>query len=692
MRRGAMLGIAGAMGVIALAAILFSPGPSPSFAQRGATGPLTISKAGNPNSVGPGQSVTYTLTVTNTSPCVSRNQIGAQQFCETVSNVQVTDTVPAVFTNVDAFSPDEAFSCSVGGNQVTCDGGSFEPGQTGTIQITATLSGCASAAPSATNTAVVSGAYSPDGTTTVPTTASASTTTAINCPTPTPTATTSPAALNVNVTGTPNPVAAGQTETFTVTVSNTGGSPTSGVTLTDVLSGNFTNVRVGSGISASAAGWSCSVSGNTVTCQNTDLLSPGQSYPPVTIVATASGCGTGTNTATVSGGGIPTPVSRTVTTQILCPTQSPTPTASPTASPTAVPTRPPFPTFTATATPTPSGVPAVGPGPITPSNLPPEGGAPALPPVTVTPTPVPPQPQQPPPPLPTVTTTVTRTPAPVTTATATATSTVRPSVTATATPAATATGTTTPPGQAQPQGVQYQSGQYVRGADPLTVNQTTRVTLTYTLTNTLNVPVDFSSTVLFNAADGVTPVSADPSRGTATINGQQIRWGGFSLNAGESASISMTLDVTPPASAAGRSMVLITDTSTSGRIATGGFVEVQGGSVDSTQVRGLLNGGFVVAPTTPAAPAAPAAPVAPIPAAAPVAPAPVAAAVPVPAAAPAAVAAPRATAAAPSAPISGLPSTGAATPPDPPGALPGALAVVALIVMPLILRARRRRA
>ena len=66
-------------------------------------------------------------------------------------------------------------------------------------------------------------------------------------------------------------------------MSNTGGSPTSGsVTVTD-------NVPIGLvPTSAAGTGWTCNVAAQGVTCNRSDPLAPGQSYPAITL--TVNGC------------------------------------------------------------------------------------------------------------------------------------------------------------------------------------------------------------------------------------------------------------------------------------------------------------------------------------------------------------------------------------------------------------------
>ena len=83
-------------------------------------------------------------------------------------------------------------------------------------------------------------------------------------------------------------------------MTNSGTHSTIGdVTLTDNVPTGLTPTV------ASGAGWTCGVSGATVTCTRSDALAPGASYPLVTItvdVATIAPASVA-NTATISGGG-----------------------------------------------------------------------------------------------------------------------------------------------------------------------------------------------------------------------------------------------------------------------------------------------------------------------------------------------------------------------------------------------------
>jgi len=93
---------------------------------------------------------------------------------------------------------------------------------------------------------------------------------------------------------------AGATGTLGLTVSNRGGEPTDGETVT-------VEDELPDGLTATAAagdGWTCSGT-RTVRCTRTDVLAPGASYPPVTVsVAVAADAPAQvTNAPTVTGHG-----------------------------------------------------------------------------------------------------------------------------------------------------------------------------------------------------------------------------------------------------------------------------------------------------------------------------------------------------------------------------------------------------
>jgi len=88
----------------------------------------------------------------------------------------------------------------------------------------------------------------------------------------------------------------GQAASYALTVRNNGPYTEAGpITVTDTLPAGMSYV------SASGTGWTCSASGQNVTCTYRQSLGPNLSAPALTINATVKQTGTLTNTATVSG-------------------------------------------------------------------------------------------------------------------------------------------------------------------------------------------------------------------------------------------------------------------------------------------------------------------------------------------------------------------------------------------------------
>jgi uncharacterized repeat protein (TIGR01451 family) len=91
----------------------------------------------------------------------------------------------------------------------------------------------------------------------------------------------------------------GGTGTFTLTATNNGSVATTGtVTVDDDVPSDFVPT------SASGSGWSCTISGQSVSCSRGDPLGPAASYPPITldVDVTQGAADSVTNTATVNGG------------------------------------------------------------------------------------------------------------------------------------------------------------------------------------------------------------------------------------------------------------------------------------------------------------------------------------------------------------------------------------------------------
>jgi uncharacterized repeat protein (TIGR01451 family) len=219
---------------------------------------LSISKSDSPDPVTVGNNLTYTIVVSN-GPAPD-------------TGVVVADTLPANVTFVSAMSTQG--NCSLAGSGiVTCNLGSMAASAAATITIvvTPTVAGTIS------NTATVKG-NEPDAN-------QANNTAAV-------TTTVNPAAdLSVTKSDSPDPVIAGNNLTYMVVVTNNGPSPSTGVTLTDILPATVTFV------SASSTQGTCPQSGGTVICGIGSLNN--RSTATMTIVVTPSAAGSITNTASV---------------------------------------------------------------------------------------------------------------------------------------------------------------------------------------------------------------------------------------------------------------------------------------------------------------------------------------------------------------------------------------------------------
>lgn len=92
----------------------------------------------------------------------------------------------------------------------------------------------------------------------------------------------------------------GQSESYTLSVSNVGtGVTTATTTVSDVVPAGLTPTA------ATGSGWSCAISGQTVTCTSNASIAAGGSFPAITLTVdvAANAPASVTNTATVSGGG-----------------------------------------------------------------------------------------------------------------------------------------------------------------------------------------------------------------------------------------------------------------------------------------------------------------------------------------------------------------------------------------------------
>jgi len=255
---------------------------------------IVLSKTDGVSTAAPGQTLTYTLTFTNTGPGAAHN-------------IVISDTLP----------PGVSYqSCSLGSLAGSCS----ESG--GTVNFTLTNPLAAGASASVTITVQVT----TSGPATLINSATLTYTDSANNARPPVTATdttTVPAQPNIVLSKTDGVTTAapGQTLTYTLTFTNTGVGPAHNITISDNLPPGVSYQSCSLG---SLAG-SCSESGGTVTFTLTNPLAAGASASvTITVQVTTSGPTTLTNTATLnytdSGGNARTPVTSSDTTRIPGPT------------------------------------------------------------------------------------------------------------------------------------------------------------------------------------------------------------------------------------------------------------------------------------------------------------------------------------------------------------------------------------
>ncbi|MFJ7417255.1 DUF6923 family protein [Streptomyces uncialis] len=219
---------------------------------------LAVTKMG-PSEVTAGDTVSYTLTVTNNGPSDS-------------SGWTLTDPVPAGLTGAATTTP----GCSITGGTLTCTGDALSVDDSTTVVLTGTADAVAA---TITNTATVDG-DDPDPT---PDNDKDTVTTTVN-PQPVP-----ETDLAVTKAG-PESASPGDTVTYTLTVTNNGPDPSTGWTLTDQIPAGL------NGAATPTPG--CSISGGTLTCTG-GALAVGASTT-ITLTGTAAANVTRiVNTATV---------------------------------------------------------------------------------------------------------------------------------------------------------------------------------------------------------------------------------------------------------------------------------------------------------------------------------------------------------------------------------------------------------
>ena len=210
----------------------------------------------------------------------------------TTAPVTVTDTFPLGLTPTAAVG--DGWSCTAGAQGIGCSrsdplaaGASYPP-------ITITLNVASNAPATVTNVAGVSGGGDSNS---ANNTASDATTIMAG------------ADLTVTKTHTGNFTQGQRGAAYTITVGNSGAVPTSGlVTAIDLVPTGLTPSA------ASGTGWTCDIIGQAVTCVRSDPLSPGGSYPPITVTVDVAPNAPAslTNSVRATGGGDTNPANNTI--------------------------------------------------------------------------------------------------------------------------------------------------------------------------------------------------------------------------------------------------------------------------------------------------------------------------------------------------------------------------------------------
>ncbi len=233
---------------------------------------LAIAKTDGQATAIPGSAIAYTITLTNLGPT-------------SVTAATVSDTLPAALLG-PLFAP-SAGAYDAGSGQWT--GLALAAGQSATLTLTATLD------PAATGTLTNTVSVTPPPTWIDP---AAGNDSASDTDTLTPQA---DLAIAKTQDGS---FTVGESGTFTIQVENLGPSDSNGtITVTDTLASELAYVG------AAGAGWTCSVSGATVTCTRAGTVPPATMLPAITLTVLPAEAAAGawvTNTASL-GGATPDP-------------------------------------------------------------------------------------------------------------------------------------------------------------------------------------------------------------------------------------------------------------------------------------------------------------------------------------------------------------------------------------------------
>jgi len=192
---------------------------------------VTFTKTAAPNPVAAGMPITWTVTASNAGP-------------NAATNVVMTDTVPTGVTGIAASGA--GWNCSVSGQVVTCTRASLPVGSSAI-----TITGNAPLVAGTIHNVCVASA---DANVTIDTS---------NCQSDTVVTLRSELVLSKIVSAASIP--AGLPLTWTITATNQGPTTANNVVVTDNVPAGVTS------ITSSGAGWSCSVSGQVVTCSRATM-------------------------------------------------------------------------------------------------------------------------------------------------------------------------------------------------------------------------------------------------------------------------------------------------------------------------------------------------------------------------------------------------------------------------------------
>lgn len=224
---------------------------------------VRLAESATPTTVAPGDSVTYTFTVTNAGPT-------------TASGLELSDVLPAGLVGARVTPSSD---CAVNGSDVSCSRASLSSGATVEVTVTATVDPSFSGTELVNDAVVTTTSIDSD-----PSNNAASAVVHIEAPA---------ADLSVAKSVAPDDPVAGEPVAYTLVVRNSGPSGAADATLSDELPASLDDLSVSTDVG------SCTLAGRTVGCDFGSVPSGGVVTVTVEGVVSPSASGTVRNTATV---------------------------------------------------------------------------------------------------------------------------------------------------------------------------------------------------------------------------------------------------------------------------------------------------------------------------------------------------------------------------------------------------------